>query len=232
VAQHPRVVRRLLPGSCAAAARPRRLLPCHQAAAASVAGQQPPCRGGSRPAFWRQPPGRPAAAARWLAAAVAAAASISLFAVTQINWLRCRRVAGLTRDAAALLAFVMTEALGSRPGPCARNTIREAISRDTSSSQHISMQDTLSEGTARAAQLQCTKLRSKAPVAVTNVCLPVAIEVAMGNPLATHTEASTKLITAHQAHHCDDHVRSQSRGIIIDSRSSVCVFYYNYRTKT
>ena len=26
-----------------------------------------------------------------------------------------------------------------------------------------------------------------------------------------HTEASTKLITAHQAHHCDDHARSQSR---------------------
>ena len=33
----------------------------------------------------------------------------------------------------------------------------------------------------------------------------------MGKPLATHTEASTKLITAHQAHHCDDHPRSQSR---------------------
>ena len=33
----------------------------------------------------------------------------------------------------------------------------------------------------------------------------------MGNPLSTHTEASTKLITAHQAHHCDDHARSQSR---------------------
>ena len=39
------------------------------------------------------------------------------------------------------------------------------------------------------------------------MCLPVA----MGNPLSTHTEASTKLITAHQAHHCDDHARSQSR---------------------
>ena len=33
----------------------------------------------------------------------------------------------------------------------------------------------------------------------------------MGNPLSTHTEVSTKLITAHQAHHCDDHARSQSR---------------------
>ena len=33
----------------------------------------------------------------------------------------------------------------------------------------------------------------------------------MGNPLSTHTEASTKLITAHQAHHCDDHARSQNR---------------------
>ena len=42
----------------------------------------------------------------------------------------------------------------------------------------------------------------------------------MGNPLATHTEASTKLITAHQAHHCDEHPRSQT-GIIFDSRSSV-----------
>ena len=33
----------------------------------------------------------------------------------------------------------------------------------------------------------------------------------MGNRLSTHTEASTKLITAHQAHHCDDHARSQNR---------------------
>ena len=33
----------------------------------------------------------------------------------------------------------------------------------------------------------------------------------MGNPLSTHAEASTKLITAHQAHHCDDHARSQNR---------------------
>ena len=40
---------------------------------------------------------------------------------------------------------------------------------------------------------------------------PMCLPVAMGNPLSTHTEASTKLITAHQAHHCDDHARSQSR---------------------
>ena len=44
---------------------------------------------------------------------------LSLFAVTQFSRLRCRRVAGLTLPhAARLLAFVMTEALGSRPaGP-------------------------------------------------------------------------------------------------------------------
>ena len=40
---------------------------------------------------------------------------------------------------------------------------------------------------------------------------PMCLPVAMGNPLSTHTEASTKLITAHQAHHCDDHARSQNR---------------------
>ena len=40
---------------------------------------------------------------------------------------------------------------------------------------------------------------------------PMCLPVAMGNPLATHTEASTTLITAHQAHHCDDHPRSQTR---------------------
>ena len=40
---------------------------------------------------------------------------------------------------------------------------------------------------------------------------PICLPVAMGKPLATHTEASTKLITAHQAHRCDDHPRSQSR---------------------
>ena len=46
------------------------------------------------------------------------------------------------------------------------------------------------------------------------MCLPVA----MGNPLATHTGASTKLITAHQAHHCDDHPRSQNRDLKFHSR--------------
>ena len=52
---------------------------------------------------------------------------------------RCRLVARLAAN--RLLAFSKTAALGSRPplpliSPCARNTIREAISRDTSSSQH------------------------------------------------------------------------------------------------
>ena len=47
--------------------------------------------------------------------------------VTQIYWLRCRRVAGLTRGTARVC---LGEALGSRP---AWNTIREAISRDTPS---------------------------------------------------------------------------------------------------
>ena len=50
--------------------------------------------------------------------------------VTQIYWLRCRRVAGLTRGTARVC---LGEALGSRP---AWNTIREAISRDTPSGPH------------------------------------------------------------------------------------------------
>eukprot|EP00964_Phaeocystis_antarctica_P002136 scaffold1120_cov57-Phaeocystis_antarctica.AAC.3 len=66
-----------------------------------------------------------------------------LFVVTQISWLpvqtRCR-----THAAARLLWP------GAGLSPCARNTIRKAISRDTSAA---SMQDTLSERTARAAQL-------------------------------------------------------------------------------
>jgi hypothetical protein len=33
------------------------------------------------------------------------------------------------------------------------------------------------------------------------MCFPVA----MVNALATHTEPSAKLITAHKAHHCDGH---------------------------
>ena len=61
----------------------------------------------------------------------------------------------------------------------------------TSSASSAGVQEAEVEGT-----------RSQSPI-----CLPVA----MGKPLATHTEASTKLITAHQAHHCDDHPRSQSR---------------------
>jgi hypothetical protein len=44
-------------------------------------------------------------------------------------------------------------------------------------------------------------------VAVTKMCFPVA----MGNALATHTEPSAKLITAHKAHHCDGAIRPGSR---------------------
>ena len=62
----------------------------------------------------------------------------------------------------------------------------------TSSASSAGVQEAEVEGT-----------RSQSPM-----CLPVA----MGKPLATHTaEASTKLITAHQAHHCDDHPRAQTR---------------------
>ena len=34
---------------------------------------------------------------------------------------------------------------------------------------------------------------------------PMCFPVAMVNALATHTEPSAKLITAHKAHHCDGH---------------------------
>jgi len=40
----------------------------------------------------------------------------------------------------------------------------------------------------------------------------------MGNALATHTEPSAKLTTAHKAHHCDGHAPTQTRDYIIDSR--------------
>jgi hypothetical protein len=55
---------------------------------------------------------------------------------------RCRT------HAAALLAFVMTEALGSRPAPGTPSAKRSVGTR-----RAASMQDTLSEGTARTAQL-------------------------------------------------------------------------------
>ena len=53
-----------------------------------------------------------------------------------------------TTHAAALLAFVMREALGSRPAPGTPSAKRSVGTR-----RAASMQDTLPEGTARAAQL-------------------------------------------------------------------------------
>jgi len=47
---------------------------------------------------------------------------------------------------------------------------------------------------------------------------PMCFPVAMGNALATHTEPSAKLTTAHKAHHCDGHAPTQTRDYIIDSR--------------
>ena len=73
-------------------------------------------------------------------------ALLSLIVVTQISWLRCRRVAGLTLPRCSRL--VMTEALGSRPAPGTPSAKRPVGTR-----RAASMQDTLSEGTARAAQL-------------------------------------------------------------------------------
>ena len=73
---------------------------------------------------------------------------MSLFAVTQISWLplqtRCRT------HAAAMLAFVRARrwALALRPEHHPRNRERSVGTR-----RAASMQDTLSEGTARAAQL-------------------------------------------------------------------------------
>jgi hypothetical protein len=40
---------------------------------------------------------------------------------------------------------------------------------------------------------------------------PMCFPVAMVNALATHTEPSAKLITAHKAHHCDGHAPTQTR---------------------
>ena len=52
-----------------------------------------------------------------------------VFVVTRISWQRCRRVADSRRCAAARVCHER----GAGLSPCARNTIREAISRDTSS---------------------------------------------------------------------------------------------------
>ena len=111
-------------GRRAASALPRRMLPGSRAAAA-----------------------RPKRSIRCRQAAAAAVAAFkSLFVVTQISWLplqtRCRT------HAAALLAFVMSEALGSRPAPGTPSAKRSVGTR-----RAASMWDTLSEGTARAAQL-------------------------------------------------------------------------------
>ena len=63
-----------------------------------------------------------------------------------------RFAAGALQDSRGGAARVFHER-GAGLSPCARNTIREAISRDTLSSQHAGHADTLSEETARAAQL-------------------------------------------------------------------------------
>ena len=68
--------------------------------------------------------------------------------------------------------------------------------------------------TLSASRPVCTKLRPKAP-GRSHQCQcvrPVAMGFEPRSRGATHTGASTKLITAHQALHCDDHARSQSRG--------------------
>ena len=59
-------------------------------------------------------------------------AVMRVFVVTQISWLRC---SDTLHDSRCRAARVCHEG-GAGLSPCARNTIREAISRDTSSSQH------------------------------------------------------------------------------------------------
>ena len=71
---------------------------------------------------------------------------MTLFVVTQIFWLPLQSLQD--SRSAALLAFVMSEALGSRPAPGTPSAKRSVGTR-----RAASMQDTLSEGTARAAQL-------------------------------------------------------------------------------
>jgi len=73
-----------------------------------------------------------------------------VFVLTQISWLRCSDT--LQDSRCPCRAARVCHGGGAGLSPCARNTIREAISRDTST-RAASMQDTLSEGTARAAQL-------------------------------------------------------------------------------
>ena len=100
----------------------------------------------------------------------------SLFVVTHISWLplqtRCRT------HAAALLAFAMSEALGSRPAPGTPSAKRSVGTR-----RAASMQGTLSEGTARAAQL--------APSAVTASAVGgSATRGVVGRVSPTHGSAS------------------------------------------
>ena len=141
VVQHPRVVRRLLPGSCAGTARPRRFLPGRRAGTGrsicrnrSAARQEPP----AVPAVpAREPPpgaARPGGRCGRNRPAPAGHDGVPKSRIVSFLYhisARCRLVARLAAN--RLLAF-------PRPGaglsPCARNTIREAISRDTSSSQH------------------------------------------------------------------------------------------------
>ena len=84
-------------------------------------------------ASWRRSPPRrrPVAASAAANKKAPVRAPMSVIVVTQISSLRCRRVAGLTpRHCSRVLER------GAGLSPCARNTICEAISRDTPSSQH------------------------------------------------------------------------------------------------
>jgi len=134
----------------------RRRPPPGEEAAAAIGedgGRRAGARGGRCPS--RRRPWRPPPVPRAVAASAAASkkapsrALLSLIVVTQISWFRCRRVLQDSRcRAARVVAFVMTEALGSRPAPGTPSAKRPVGTR-----RAASMQDTLSEGTARAAQL-------------------------------------------------------------------------------
>ena len=140
--QHPRVVRRLLPGSCAGTARPRRFLPGRRAGTGrsicrnrSAARQEPP----AVPAVpAREPPpgaARPGGRCGRNRPAPAGHDGVSKSRIVSflyhiISSLQTRRT---TRREQVARLF---QDRGAGLSPCARNTIREAISRDTSSSQH------------------------------------------------------------------------------------------------
>jgi len=135
----------LLPGSCAGTARPRRFLPGRRAGTGRSICRNRPTARQEPPAVWAVPAREPAGSCPGAARpggrcgrnrpAPAGHDGVSKSRIVSflyhiISSLQTRRT---TRREQVARLF---QDRGAGLSPCARNTIREAISRDTSSSQH------------------------------------------------------------------------------------------------